>query len=471
MKKLTYIAAAALFALNLASCKDEDGNPYPDGDGAVSVSRVYLLDADADEAKGELKEREVTFARLGQTIRLEGANFGGTLKVLVNGYETYFNTALATDNSMIFSLSGTTPVAGADESVRNKIQFVKSSGTYSYDFTIRAASPAISAISPSLPQPGETVKVSGFNLEEVSEITLPGGVKVTDGIVNAPEEETGEWFTFVMPSGITESGAISITGANGQAISGTYFNDFDCFITDFDGKGELGGWSATFSADDLVDDPLNSGRGKVEMLIPGLGVADAKYENGVNPGVDHIEFWATAGNDNDNDDWTRMTSKIPAETSLAELAIQFDIYVDGVWSETGQLEISLANNLNSYGYGSANASPGNSGVVSGAAVWVPWFDKSNPAVPVPYATEAWQTVTIPLTDFGEFADGEAHVFQEAIDLRNNCSYKNFLVFASNANLKYGDEEGQVYEAKVFDTKIYIDNFRVVNTKTTTVSDF
>ena len=227
MKKLTYIAAAALFALNLASCKDEDGNPYPDGDGAVSVSRVYLLDADADEAKGELKEREVTFARLGQTIRLEGANFGGTLKVLVNGYETYFNTALATDNSMIFSLSGTTPVAGADESVRNKIQFVKSSGTYSYDFTIRAASPAISAISPSLPQPGETVKVSGFNLEEVSEITLPGGVKVTDGIVNAPEEETGEWFTFVMPSEITESGAISITGANGQAISGTYFNDFD----------------------------------------------------------------------------------------------------------------------------------------------------------------------------------------------------------------------------------------------------
>ena len=122
-----------------------------------------------------------------------------------------------------------------------------------------------------------------------------------------------------------------------------------------------------------------------------------------------------------------MTSKIPAETSLDELAIQFDIYVDGVWSETGQLEISLANNLNSYCYGSANASPGNSGVVSGAAVWVPWLDKSNPAVPVPYATEAWQTVTIPLTDFGEFADGEAHVFQEAIDLRNNCSYKNFLV--------------------------------------------
>ena len=180
---------------------------------------------------------------------------------------------------------------------------------------------------------------------------------------------------------------------------------------------------------------------------------------------------ATAGNDNANDDWTRMTSKIPAETSLTELAIQFDIYVDGVWNETGQLEISLANNLNSYGYGSANASPRNSGVVSGAAVWIPWFNKSNPEVLTPYTTESWQTVTIPFTEFGEFADGEAHTFQEVIDLRNNCSYKNFEVFASNANLKYGSEEGQTIEAKVFDTKIYIDNFRVVNTKSTTVSDF
>lgn len=465
-KKILYIAAISSLLLGYASCKDEDGNPYPDGEGAVTVSKVYLLDA--SDTTGN-KEREVSFARLGQTLRLEGSGFGGTKKILVNGYETYFNTALVTDNSLILSLSGATPVAGADESVRNKIQFVKNSNTYACDLVIRAASPRISSISPSLPQVGETVKVSGYNLEEVSEITLPGDVKVTDGIVNAPEEETGEWFTFVMPEGVTESGSISITGANGQAISGAYFNDFDCFITDFDGKGELGSWSATWKTDDLVDDPLNTGRGKVAMLIPHLGETDAKYENGINPGVDHIEFWATAGNDNANDDWTRMTSKIPAETSLSELAIQFDIYVDGVWNETGQLEISLANNLNSYGYGSANASPGNSGVVSGAAVWIPWFDKSNPEVFTPYTTDGWQTVTIPFTDFGEFADDEAHTFQEVIDLRNNCSYKNFEVFASNANIKVDSD--LTIEAKTFDTKIYIDNFRVVNTKTSVVKDF
>ena len=462
------MAAAPLLALSLHSCKDDDGNPYPGGDGPVTVSKVYLLDA-ADTTGNKI--REVDFARLGQTLKLEGSGFGGITKILVNGYETYFNTAMATSNSLIFALSGTTPIAKAEADVRNKIQFVKSSGTYSYDFIIRAASPRIAAISPSLPQPGETVTVSGSGLDEITEIVLPGDVKIVEGITNAPDDEAGEWFSFTMPAGVTESGSISITGANGQAVSGTYFNDFDCFITDFDGKGELGSWSATWSSADLVDDPLNTGRGKVAMLIPGIGVAEAKYEKGVNPGVDHIEFWATAGNDNANDDWTRMTSKIPAETDLTELAIQFDIYVDGVWNETGQLEISLANNLNSYGYGSANAMPGNSGVVSGAAVWVPWFNKETPTVFTPYTTDGWKTVTIPLTDFGEFADGESHTFQEVIDLRNNCSYKNFEVFASNSNIKYGDEEGEVVEAKAFATKIYIDNFRVVNTKTSAVSDF
>ena len=51
------------------------------------------------------------------------------------------NTALATNSSMILRLQGKTPVSSAPDSVRNKIQFIKDSGTYSCDFTIRAASP------------------------------------------------------------------------------------------------------------------------------------------------------------------------------------------------------------------------------------------------------------------------------------------------------------------------------------------
>lgn len=136
MNKFKYIIMALAVAAGFSSCSDDDGDPYPGGNGPVTVNKVYLED-NSDDAT--VAEREVTFARLGQTLRLEGSGFGGTRKVYVNGYETYFNTTYVTDRSMILVLQGKTPVSTAPDSVRNKIQFVKDSGTYTYDFIIRAA--------------------------------------------------------------------------------------------------------------------------------------------------------------------------------------------------------------------------------------------------------------------------------------------------------------------------------------------
>src|SRR5574344_3088333 len=159
--KYLYIATVALMACSLASCSDDDGDAYPGGNGPVTVSKVYLEDAESS-----VPDREVTFARLGQTLRLSGSGFGGTKKILVNGYDTYFNTALATDRSMILQLLSKTPVSSAPDSVRNKIQFVKDNGISTYEFTIRAASPQISSVSNTLPQAGETVVVYGSTLQE-----------------------------------------------------------------------------------------------------------------------------------------------------------------------------------------------------------------------------------------------------------------------------------------------------------------
>lgn len=98
MKTLKYIwiACFAIAMTGFTSCSENDGDAYPGGNGPVTVSAVHLEDAEST-----VPDREVAFARLGQTLRLEGSGFGGTKKILVNGYETYFNTALATDNSMI----------------------------------------------------------------------------------------------------------------------------------------------------------------------------------------------------------------------------------------------------------------------------------------------------------------------------------------------------------------------------------
>ena len=261
MKTIKYLGMLAVACLSLAfaSCSDDDDSI----DSRMSVSNIYLEDASSSVTN---HDRLVDFARLGQLIRIEGTGFTGLKKIYINGYETYFNNALMTDNNVWVTLNSKTPIAEADPEMRNKIRLYKSDSNYlDYDFVIRAASPSITSIDNTLPMPGETVTVFGANLQETTKLTLPGGIEVTSGITSDPD---GEWYSFVMPDGVTEAGSIRSEGANGIAVTAESFNNNKCYIINFDGLGTQGSWSATYGPDDLVDDPLNSGRGKVCMLVP-----------------------------------------------------------------------------------------------------------------------------------------------------------------------------------------------------------
>lgn len=330
MKTIKYLwtLCLALAAFTLTACSDDDNGG---SSAAMQINQIYLENVD-DEVN---QDRPVEFARLGQLLRIEGSGFSGLKKIYVNGYETYFNNALMTDNNVWVTLNAATPIDKADADVRNTIVFYKNENNkLVYEFTIRAAAPAVTSVDNTLPKAGETVTVYGANLQETTKVTLPDGTEITDGIRN---DADGKWYSFTVPSSadLTKSGSITSEGANGTAKSPTYFNDFGNFITDFDGNGELGSWSATYGTDDLVDDPLNTGRGKVALLAP-QSLLDA---GGLDAGGNG-KYWATAGNDNANDDWSRMYTTIPAETSASDLAIQFDIYCPEPWDLTGQLEIS-----------------------------------------------------------------------------------------------------------------------------------
>ena len=206
MKKYIYMLMALVAPL-LASCSDDD-----DAQSAqMAINKVYLQDVDA---KDGVYDREVDFARLGQMIRIEGSGFTGLKKVYVNGYETYFNNALMTDNNVWVTLDKNTPVEKADEGVRNTIVFVKDNTQTTHKFTIRASAPSIKSVDNTLPKAGEKVTVYGANLQETTKVILPGGVEVTNGIEN---DEDGEWYSFVMPSGVIASGSITSVGANGTA--------------------------------------------------------------------------------------------------------------------------------------------------------------------------------------------------------------------------------------------------------------
>lgn len=441
----------------LTACSDDDDAQST----AINISKVFVEDTKATDG---VTDREVTFARLGQTLRIEGSGFSGLKKIYINGYDTYFNNALMTDNNVWVTLNSDTPVAKAEENVRNTITFVKDNTQTVYEFTIRAAAPIITLIDNTLPKAGEKVVVKGDNLHETFKVTLPGGIEVTDGIEN---DEDGKWYSFTMPSGVSEGGSITSEGANGTALSPAFFNNNDCFVIDFDGKGEQGSWGATFSAEDLVDDPTGSGRGKVVQLIPDSYLEE--HPEGVKAGLDHIKGFFTAGNGNANDDWNRMTQYIPGTTPVDSVALQFDVYCEGEWDLSGQLTITLQNNLNSYCYGGSNTQY-NKDYLNQAYAWVPWLDRTT-GEHKPFSTHGrWQTVTIPLSEFGNYTNSDIEwTFQNVIDDKNGGSYSNFGILFGNADLKFSDTIE--YPATTFNQKIYVDNFRIVPCTTFTVSDY
>lgn len=447
MKVLKYITLLLLSVFVFTACSDDDGA----GSATMSISKVYL-----EDAKSTVTDREVSFARLGQLLRIEGSGFTGLKKVYINGYDTYFNGALLTDNNIWVTLNIKTPITNAVDSLRNTIVLVKDNSSLTYHFTIRASSPSVTSVDNTLPMAGEKVTVYGSNLQETNKITLPGGVEVTDNIINDAE---GKWYSFIMPEGVTESGSITSEGANGTAVTPAYFNNNNCYIINFDGKGVQGSWSATYSADDLVDDPLNSGRGKVAQIVPDelKGGANAKG------------FW-TSGNDEPTDDWTRMTEFIPANTPVDSIALQFDVYVPQTWSLSGQMEITLQNNLANYGYGSGNTKY-NADYINQAYAWVPWLDRETGKV-TPFTTGSrWQTVTIPLSEFGNYTNKDkAWTFKNVIDDKNGGSYRNFGFLFVNPDLKYSED--LTYTATgISGLKIYVDNFRLVPITAKSVSDF
>lgn len=445
----------ALVAPLLTACSDDDDVQSVQ----MTISKVYLQDVDA---KDEVYDREVDFARLGQMIRIEGSGFTGLKKVFINGYDTYFNNALMTDNNVRVTLDKKTPVDKADESVRNTIVFVKDNTQTTYEFTVRASAPSITSVDNTLPKAGEKVTVYGANLQETTKITLPGGVEITSGIES---DEDGEWYSFTMPSGVTASGSIISEGANGTAMTPAYFNEFRAFIIDFDGTGEMGAWSATFGAEDLVDDPLNSGRGKVCQLIPESFLANGAVADGVS----NIKGFWTAGNGNDNDDWNRMTSVIPGTTRVDSVALQFDVYVPEAWDLSGQMVITIQNNLSNYGYGSA-CTKYSAQYTNQAYAWVPWLDRETGDHKAFTTGERWQTVTIPLSQFGNYTNGEIDwTFQNVIDDRNSGSYRNFGILFCNADIEFSEKI--TYPSSPFSQKIYVDNFRIVPNTAITVSDF
>ncbi|MDR2813218.1 MAG: hypothetical protein LBB79_00955, partial [Prevotellaceae bacterium] len=224
---LTPVLLGALAVAGLTACSSDDDEA---SSAPIKVTAVYLEDVQS----GSNTDRLVAFARLGQTIRLEGAGFSGLKKIYVNGYETYFNPVFVTENNVWLTLSGSTPTVEADAAVRNTIALEKSGQPrVVHQFEIRASAPAVTRISHTMPQAGDVITLYGTGLHGVTSVTFPTNVVVTEGIVS--DDENGEFCVVTVPEGLSdEGGALLVTCANGGAYSPACFNFKKGLYHDFD---------------------------------------------------------------------------------------------------------------------------------------------------------------------------------------------------------------------------------------------
>jgi hypothetical protein len=435
------------FAALFTACDNND-----DSGGTITINKVFLEDVNST-----VKDRAVTFARLGQLLRIEGSGLSGLKKVYINGFSTYFNPVYLTDTSMLINVAAATPLLDADPAVRNTIRFVNNNNETIYNFEIRSSAPTITQVSNTLPKVGETITVYGTGLTEVSKVTFPGNVEVTTGITSDKE---GKFFTVVMPTGVSDAGgSLLIKCSNGGAYSPAYFNFKKGLLLNFDDKGAHGYWTTTsmILPADILSTAAGIGNTSQGKYVPHRPSRVASFDAAKNR---CSEVW-TSGSSTEDSWRALLTPYIPASTTLDQVAFQFDIYVPVAWKNSGFLKICLSNAFNG-------------GEWAGACYnYLPWIVDGKVKE---FQATGWTTVTIPLNKIYAYSDATKNfTFETILAYREAANYKNFGIYFENSDIKLknitGVDSTTEFPSSATSVNVATDNWRIVSLKTPVYNDF
>lgn len=425
----------ALFVLSVSAllfnaCED---NGSGDENTPMSITKVYLEDANSSVPDRDLSQYG-NFARLGQTIRLEGSGFTGLKKVYINGYDNFFNPVYITNNSMLVTIDASrVPTIDAPNDVRNTIRLVKSeSNVLIYNFEIRAAAPTITGFSHSMPQAGERITVYGTGLQGITSVTFPGNKVVTTGIVS--DDEEGTFFEVTVPAGVSDDGgAVLAIGANGGAYSPACFNFKKGVFHNFD---DVQNYSWGSGVDNTALTAVIPASGNGPKSQGGYQVFNPS--GSLNANADQ-RFWL-----NSTSMFSTITNMIPASTSADQCGVQMDIYVEGVWN-SGVIRFVMADG---------------SGASRYCMIYQPVY--VNNAV-VPFENPGcWFTVTLP---FSLSSDYTGKTLDDVVASMSNASYKQSGPWFENSGIR------DVFDPVPATGKVYFDNIRIVPLTVPAYSDF
>jgi hypothetical protein len=429
------VLLGALTAAGLSACSSDDDDT---SSAPMKITAVYLEDAQSSANP----DRRVEFARLGQTIRLNGAGFTGMKKIYINGYQTYFNPVFVTESNVWVSISGKTPTVEAEEAARNTIALEKDGqARLVYPFEIRAAAPTVASISHTMPQAGDRITLRGTGLQGVTAVTFPGNVKVTEGITS--DDEEGEFCAVTVPEGVSdEGGSLLVTCANGGAYSPACFNFKRGLYQNFDDVNNYSWASGIDDAGTPITDPIPA-TGERPQSQGGYHCFNAAGAS-IAANSD-MRYWTNS------DSWpSALLSAIPASTAAADCGVQMDIYVEGEWT-SGVIRMVMADG---------------SGTDRYCMVYRPWY--VNGAV-APFENPGkWFTVTFP---FSNSEDYQGKTFGDVVASMTSASYKQSGPWFHNIGVPGASGQPAIVEPEATSVKIYFDNLRVVPLSAPAFSDF
>lgn len=428
--EICYSVAGVLFlACTLVGCKKHEDSS---SNGPATIHAVYLQDVNSD-----VPDREVEFARIGQTIRISGEGFSGIQRIYINGYQTSFNSALLTDNNIWLSIGQETPTFDSDPEDRNTIRLEKNGQQYSYSFEVRASAPTITRISHTMPQAGEEITIYGTGLQGIERVTFPGDVEVTSGIVS--DDEEGRYCIVTVPDNVSdEGGALFVVGANGGAYSPAYFNFKKGLLHNFDNVNTAS-WSNGEISDDLNALLPASGNGPKSQGVYRSLNKDGKTMAASDAAVDITRYWIN------NSVWASMIGNtvIPGTTPTDQVAVQLDIFVTGEWN-SGNIRFVVADGFGATRY---------------CMLYAPW---ESGGARVPFENPgSWFTITLPFSDSEDFTGMD---FQGVLSLLSTVTYAQAGPWLEN-----GPINGVASEST--NVNIYFDNIRIVPLRTPAYSDF
>ena len=423
---LLLLTCLSAFVLSLSSCKDDNEGSSTE---PMVINKVYL-----EDASSSVPDREVTFGRLGQTLRLEGSGFTGIQKVYFNGVSSVFNTALMTNNNLWVQIpSKDVPIIDADPDVHNTIILEKGGTKYTYSFDVMAASPTVTNISHSMPQAGDVITLTGTNLQGITQVTFPGNIAGTN---ITSDDVDGKWCQVTVPSGITKSGAILVVGANGGAYSPACFNYKEGLLYNFDDLTSNWAWGQNIDNSATTAMIPTSGSGPKSQGGYGIFNADGNLGGGSDQ-----RFWLNS------DNVMPVMSTLSGSLLVDQCGIQMDIYVEGTWN-SGVIRYVMAD-----GWGSTRY----------CMLYQPIYPDGTSVDPKAFVNPGcWFTITFP---FSLSSDFTGKTLGDVITQMSIATYHQTGPWFENSGIK------DVFDPVAATEKIYFDNIRIVPLTTPTYSDF